>query len=991
MTDAAPPNAPGGGVDALFEAVTRLKKGDALAPVAVVTPSVYSAVATRRALALAAAQPGVRAEPGGGGGVANVECTTPAGLVRSLAAPVLARQELRAAPAALEREAIRTVLAASGPRWRHLAGHPGALAALQRTFAELRRWTLDGLEAMARNLSADHGGHAVHVLLAVRDELHRHGLADTLDERTAALEALSRPAAMGPLALFDLGPMAPAEDAVVAGLGAQLGVESVRGNRRPATELRPCADPEEEARAAVRAVLAAAEAGTPLWRQAVLHPPGERYGRLVEQVAQQSGLVCHGPGRRHLEQTMPGRALRGLLDLLAGDFARDAVLGWLSSAPLWTGPDGRPVPVSRWQAVSADAGVVRGLPQWRERLERVAARGGGDAAEAQALLAFVEDLAARAAPGGSSWTRRAEWAVALLDRYLALDDGWPLEQRLSRDQVSEAVLALGELDTFEAAPDAATFRRAVDAALHEHTLDMRELGVGGVGDGVFVGPFGQARGMAFDVVAVVGLADAVVPGSGAEDPLLPDEVRRMDLSGALRNRARRQQELCDDVAAALGAGAQVRLATFPRVDPRSGREQTASRFLDELTDAATTVRKVDSFAASLRQGGPALSATELTLRVLDTARRAGTDPATTGPVASDVQLAAGFEAVRSRAGRTFTRFDGNVGPGRVTPFDPEQPVSATRLETYAECPRRYLFERVLGVHERTLPEDLWRIEARDRGSLVHAILEQYLLERIDGAARSLDRLLAIASEHLDEAGAGGRVGKSLLWRLDRAAIERDLRMFHAEEHDLEPLAAEFSFGVEEHDSAPAVAVQLVDGRTVRFRGRADRVDRDAEGALVVSDYKTGRQAGLAKLTSDPVVKGRRLQLPLYAMAARSRFATSGPVRARYWMVSAERATAAYNLELTDELERHFSDVVALIALGIEDGLFPGIPGAPRDTGFDVCLYCDFDRVCPATRDRQWATKRGAPELDPLNHLLQDEVPDAVANAVVRASTLEVER
>ena len=49
------------------------------------------------------------------------------------------------------------------------------------------------------------------------------------------------------------------------------------------------------------------------------------------------------------------------------------------------------------------------------------------------------------------------------------------------------------------------------------------------------------------------------------------------------------------------------------------------------------------------------------------------------------------------------------------------------------------------------------------------------------------------------------------------------------------------------------------------------------GHLVVSDYKTGRQSGLADLTKDPVAAGTLLQLPLYGLAARARF---GSERAR---------------------------------------------------------------------------------------------------------------
>ena len=237
---------------------------------------------------------------------------------------------------------------------------------------------------------------------------------------------------------------------------------------------------------------------------------------------------------------------------------------------------------------------------------------------------------------------------------------------------------------------------------------------------------------------------------------------------------------------------------------------------------------MDSFAAGLADARPALSAREFELRQLDRWVRGGGDPAG-APAAGDERLARGFEATRRRLEPGFTRFDGYVGRGQVSAFDPGTPVSATRFETYAKCPRRYLFDRVLRVSERVRPEELWRIEPITRGSLVHAILEEYVAERVAGAPRSLERLLAVAAARLDEAESGGLVGKRLLWRMDRAAIVRDLIRFHVEEGDIEPMAAELSFGAGDDD----------DGR--RSRSFSTTVDRWPFKAA--STASTGRRRG----------------------------------------------------------------------------------------------------------------------------------------------------
>jgi RecB family exonuclease len=324
-----------------------------------------------------------------------------------------------------------------------------------------------------------------------------------------------------------------------------------------------------------------------------------------------------------------------------------------------------------------------------------------------------------------------------------------------------------------------------------------------------------------------------------------------------------------------------------------------------------------------------------------------------------------------------------VGKGKVSAFDLASPVSATRFETYAKCPRRYLFDRVLRVSERVRPEELWRIEPIARGTLVHAILEAYVTERVDGAPRSLERLLGIAEARLDEAESGGLVGKPLLWRMERSSILRDLRRFHTEEGDIEPIAAELSFGAGTADAGPAVTVVLDDGRSVAFQGSVDRVDRTASGQLMVSDYKTGRQARLVDLTRDPVAGGKLLQLPLYAMAALDRFDARPPVHARYWLLSGERSAPCFHLVVTEDVDARFRQVVRQIAEGVEDGCFPGVPGAPTNGSFSNCTGCNFGDVCPTSRDRQWGRMYNAPELRGVVMLINGDVPGGLGGSVVK--------
>ena len=963
--------------------VAAAKGPDPLAPVTVVCPTVYAALAVRRSL-------GSVAVAGRGPGVANVECTTVDKLVRRVAGPVLVGRGLRLASSPVDLEALRSCAEEAGGWPADLGSQPRGLVALRSACTELRRCPRPVVAAMGAR--PGRVGELARLVLEAGAHLLRQGFADELELMGAAEEAVagdaSALAALGPLVRLPLGALAPASNLLLERIGARTGVHLVPAEPGHGTlsEARACPDPAEEVRSAVRSVLSAAERGVPLWSQAVLHPNTPPYARALHQELAAAGVATNGPELRRLDRSVAGTALVRLLDLLVSDWSRHDVMTWLATAPVAAGEPGgdrRRVPVTRWDEVSAEAGVVRGAAQWSDRLDNLARQDPRHADEAAALAAFVDGLVAGAAAAGRSWEAQARWAVGLLDRYLDDPGRWPTGEAAAATQVRGTVLALAELDRVSAGPDGATFRRTVRTVLEQTPLDPAELGEGGFGDGVFVAPFASARGLRFASVALVGLADAVVPGTAADDALLPEEARRMDASGGLRTRRDRLAQAHDDLVAAVRSGTGRRLATWPRVDPRTGRDQVRSRWLGGLSDVSTRWRSVDSFAAGVAAADPPLSSRELGLHELTAWAGAGRDPARSPVASHPAPIAAGIVAARDRAGAAFTRFDGRVGGGRVSPFDPDTPVSATRLETFAKCPRRFLFGRVLAVRERTLPEEIWQMEPAERGTLVHAVLEQYLVERLQGAPRSLERLLQVAEEHFERAERGGLVGKALLWRMDRAAIRRDLRRFHDEEGDLVPLAAELAFGDDAEGSDPAVVVDVGGGRQVRFRGKADRVDRSPAGALVVSDYKTGRQQVLADLRKDPVAGGRLLQLPVYALAARARFGGEGPVQARYWLLSEQRVAPCYSLPVNEAVEARFVEVLGLIADAVEAGVFPGAPTDRQgERQFESCRTCEFDRVCPATRDRQWARKGGDPVLAPVIALMNATVPDELSGVVV---------
>ena len=217
----------------------------------------------------------------------------------------------------------------------------------------------------------------------------------------------------------------------------------------------------------------------------------------------------------------------------------------------------------------------------------------------------------------------------------------------------------------------------------------------------------------------------------------------------------------------------------------------------------------------------------------------------------DRALSAGADVVAARASDRFTRFDGNLA-GLAVPSPAEFVTSATRLEGWATCPFAYFLHEVLKVEPVENPEDRLTISPLELGSLVHEILEKFVLHVL---ARSPDQqpgagqgwseadgelLVRLASEICDSFEARGVVGRPIFWQRERrrliAALGRLLQADakHRRERGTRPVAAELAFGLPGARIA-AVAVGLADGRSVRFRGKADRIDMADDGSIEVLD------------------------------------------------------------------------------------------------------------------------------------------------------------
>lgn len=899
----------------LAKVIAEFKHGDPLAPVTVIVPNNYVGLSLRRTLAASTS-------------LVNVRFQVLARLAELLGGASLAAAGRRPLVPWLEAEAIRTALRERPGVFGEVSTHPATarrLAAAARELRELPEAALDQIAAQGhrpadvvriarrgRELTRDYFD-ATDLLIEAASVVapgsaiarETGGLVLYLPRKLplAAIDlyrAASR--AMPAAAIIGLTGDAEADrrsDELAASLGGEV-VRQAPEKPRFAGSIASLPDAEEEVRDAIREACRLAEQeGVPLHRIAILYGQSETYGQLVHEVLGVAGIPHNGPPIRTIAQSLAGRAILGLYRAAASGFRRDLVADWMTSAPIrWRECE---VPSHRWDEISRDAGVVRGVEQWQRRLEGWAAdqeafgattADGGEshygrrARHARELAEFIADLAARTGvekveSAGDHAKEALGWLESFLpERAVTFpDDEHATEREIeARNDVKALLESMVAIQDDLPAAFGGRFERAQFATILQEALDMASGHAGKLGEGIFVGPVSTAAEMEFDATFMVGLVEGAYPAGAAEDPLLTESER--SASGAIASRLERRIDDRRAFLAALAGSGRSRLS-MPRSALRDQKTTLPSRWLlesaSELAGRPVYASELDelmrnenrpewfrvefSVESALREGRPA-SLQERDLASLFLAR-AKPDRHF---LASEISgLGDGIRARRSRLRRhrllgddvrRLDEWNGYVGGDRVPAPSVEIPISPTALETFAACPFRYYLGYVLRVGEVERPEEAETIAAKDLGTIVHDALERFFKEmssRIDPMAPwspgERERLAVIAREECDLAERKGLTGRELAWAAQKARILRDLDRFldydnaFRAETGFSFDSAELVFDDRERQTGgrqvPAVRYRVDDDTVVAFRGRIDRIDRRADSSVIVTDYKTG--------------------------------------------------------------------------------------------------------------------------------------------------------
>jgi RecB family exonuclease len=340
-------------------------------------------------------------------------------------------------------------------------------------------------------------------------------------------------------------------------------------------------------------------------------------------------------------------------------------------------------------------------------------------------------------------------------------------------------------------------------------------------------------------------------------------------------------------------------------------------------------------------------------------------PGVAGELSPGLELLSAIESPEDRG------FDALVGPAEPLPREAgaaaagavtagaiaPRPWSPSRLEQLGSCPQLSFFRQRLRLDEWGEDDAPHAVDPRALGSAVHETLAQ-----VYGRALAAPPCRTPEDENTRIAVLVGEAWRAAtariaarfepyagLWELVGGAWRDAIVRFV--ERDLPALrAARGSVACE----AEVDAALAIPGRAepLLLGGRIDRLLRREEGAVVISDYKTGGTLADFVLPRD-LLKGRRLQMPLYALMAEAGTlrSTGQPIGARASRLEVEVLGVGPRFDADEEgravleaasfgpLRAGFLETLAVLLRLVDEGLYP------LDATSPSCEYCSFVRAC----------------------------------------------
>ncbi len=786
-------------------------------------------------------------------------------------------------------------------------------------------------------------------------------------------------------------------------------------------------DPRNEIEEVAREIRRALEARPlPLRRVAIIARDLAPYADHIEDVFSRFRIPIQIPGARQSSDTPAARLGMAILRLPLEHYRREAIEGVLASPQLAIlKPSFRSLlaecgyldstthPLDRCLEDrldvlrrELDASPPDRKPGAQRRLDRVA-RAAPAFQQFLALLARLESRASVAvhARRAAQTLGQMRFGMPAEGRESAADAAWAMSAaQLAR--VLASLAAAADQTSFDAELGLEEFLQLLEAALAEtpaNAAERRDL------DAVRALSVIDARGLDFDLVFVIGLADGVFPSYHGDDPLLPDALRLKlnphlaralrarfsmlpgKLGKILRTRYERNAEDRFLFFLALSMATRRLVMTYPAADEKGGplivspfvaetlrllREEPDGGFVRKpkgqgaIPDAADCFELREFIGHLVTCAAPESARLEASFvkpeRLESIARRIEVERRRECYLELPTRHETGEHLADAKKFGLADEHSGRVGPladlARLLEGTPDKPApwTAGRLSEIGACGFKFMASRVLRLSEDDEPD--YEASPLERGSLAHEIMHRLFVQPLDltDYDRALERARALLKSWRDEMRSEARDPTlfEIEWRRIGQIVEEVIAL-EVSEHEAgrafsEPPLVEHEFSFQLDDWGDAAARRP---RQIVLAGRIDRLEANTSGGAItrlrVIDYKTSRNL---KQYQDAINKefGRtEFQLPVYLMAAlneyRDQLSSNVSLEAAFLVLRSREKLYG------DQIERHRVETdpklrAADAAAGhpsLAERIFE-LVGEAREGRFDVDpLKCE--QFCPYRR------------------------------------------
>ncbi|MAT43650.1 MAG: hypothetical protein CL609_15035 [Anaerolineaceae bacterium] len=689
----------------------------------------------------------------------------------------------------------------------------------------------------------------------------------------------------------------------------------------------------------------------PLKSCIIFTPNPSVYHPLLRLYADEFGIPVTFTLDESLEKSPAISALINLLNLPVKNFNSRLLINVLRSPYFEFLMDSEIV--DTFEMVSRVAQIVEGRDQWQEAWDRLTSTvdqnwnelddernapklpRGEDAIKLKHILDAVFQMISPPIQR-SSQTSWINWLENLLDN-LKFYERTDNERDLSASEMFREVLrslVSSEVVVGERQVDYQQF--LVDLLGTLQGERFRELGISKQ-PALLVARMTEARGIRFKAVAILGLSEGSFPINERPDPFLNEEIR-----AELGLEPRLQREQAGLFYQALTRSDQYLLITRPYMS-EDGEQWEESIFW-------TAVKKLFDPSALIKinpDKGLNLTNAASTQELLFEAVRLKSLPQKYDFLLERWQnLQQARDVLKARRSKVpvghFEGFTETIKREINEKFSPNTVWSASRLETYSTCPFQFYVKTMLELEERILPS--LDMDAKQRGSLLHKILEETYknIPDPDNLTSVIESLKKESRKQFLNAPRTFGFRPSLLWSIEQeqlyGILEQSVTAL-AEDSTWIPFKYEAKFGIKE-----TLPLEInLNGESILLKGVIDRVDKNASGQLRIIDYKTGG----SHLSIKDLVNGLRLQLPIYALAARDALGLGEPMDGMYWKILAAEPgslklgkfsnDASSGVQATIDIAlSHISRILH----NIRSGEFP--PAAPED---GCPSYCPAAQWC----------------------------------------------